>query len=624
MSQTLRKLLRMRSNERTEEPIFRTDSLLRSSYSAEHSIQGQNADPERLPRNSVEPHPHAKEPLATDQEYQKNKNAPSIWKLFCKVFIWEILAMILSTGLLLAIVVILNNYNHHPQPIWEYVSLNSIISWISTIAKACVLFSLSEGLGQLKWIWFTQKRRPMSDLRTFDSASRGIYGCAELIWNLRARHFAVPGSLAVILALAFDPFTQNLIHYYPKLVADSTQTAIVPTSSDYDAVGPVTGASNLIESGMKANVYNAIFNSDSSKPWSIPRYSCSSGNCTWDPIATLAMGSSCTNITEMLEYNCTVITDDSVSYLKGLTNCSSQLPDSSLAVYQIKSAGISTSGVLGASGPFFYKNSSITPIQIIAPDPDEDAKWQAFECALHPVVRSFRATVSEGVYQEKTLDVWQNGTYLKNGTLGSEYLLNPPWGSDMGMERNKTFMVSKLSMDTIGLFIAKIFAGRIEQNELGVVINPNTNSIYASGDMIQAVLSSSSNITGCTVESAAKLRCAVENMAAAMSKSFRDTALSTQENSNITGKAMTSKTYITIHWQWIALPAVVWLLGLFTLVGVIWKTRTTIAPTWKNDVIPLLSVYENGPNEKPGTDQQLADKQKLRLFESEGRLRLGN
>jgi Protein of unknown function (DUF3176). len=47
------------------------------------------------------------------------------------------------------------------------------------------------------------------------------------------RHFAALGSLAVILAIAFDPFIQNLIHYYPKLIADSSGTAIVSSNPQY-------------------------------------------------------------------------------------------------------------------------------------------------------------------------------------------------------------------------------------------------------------------------------------------------------------------------------------------------------------------------------------------------------
>ncbi|KAJ5355832.1 hypothetical protein N7517_010441 [Penicillium concentricum] len=606
----------MRSNERTERVgVLHTVSLLPFTSSQGHTDNKRVQTPlEHELENDTIAH------------RQKHQNV-SIWMLFSKVFIWEILAMILSTVLLLAIVMVLDNYNHRPQPTWKYVSLNSVISWLGTIAKACVLFSISEALGQLKWVWFTQKRRPMSDLRTFDSASRGIYGSAELIWNLRARHFAVLGCLAVILALGFDPFTQNLIEYYPKLVADSTQTAIVSISSTYDALGPPRDASNYIEPGMKANIYNAVFNSDSSKPWSIPRFSCTSGNCTWDPAATMAMGASCANITEKLDSRCSIITDDSTgSGYKGFNNCSSHLPGGdrsmggTLAVNYILNSSIGTLITIGSIGRFVYKDTIINPVQIIANDPDDRTKWQAFECALRPIVRSFRAKVIEGEYQEETLGIWQDAKFSSESMLRGHYRLQPPWGPDMGMEHNKTFIISQEAIDTIQGFFPPLFTGRMENNGFGQVIKPNTNTIHASGDVIQAISSQASNITGCTVQSAEKLRCAVENVAAAMSKSFRDTALSTQENSNITGKAMTSKTYVSIHWQWIALPILVWFLGLLTLVGVIWKTRKISAPTWKNDVMPLLSICENGHEngyENAKTEEKVSGAEKMNIGRDE-------
>ena len=83
--------------------------------------------------------------------------------------------------------VVLARYDHRPQPTWRYVSLNSMISWLSTISKGCVLFSISEGIGQLKWVWFARKSRPLIDLGTFDGASRGIWGCAGLVWRLKAK-----------------------------------------------------------------------------------------------------------------------------------------------------------------------------------------------------------------------------------------------------------------------------------------------------------------------------------------------------------------------------------------------------------------------------------------------------
>lgn len=128
-------------------------------------------------------------PSLDGEKSQRNLQKPrSIWLLVSNLFIWEVLAMLLSTVTLVAIIIILAHFNRQPQPLWDNVSLNSLISWLSTISKGCVLYATKEGLGQLKWAWFAQKTRPMTDLRTFDEASRGIYGSAELIWTLRAKY----------------------------------------------------------------------------------------------------------------------------------------------------------------------------------------------------------------------------------------------------------------------------------------------------------------------------------------------------------------------------------------------------------------------------------------------------
>lgn len=55
--------------------------------------------------------------------------------------------------------------------------------------------------------------------------------------NTTDRHFAVWSCLAVILALGYDPFVQNLVHYQQKMVVDSSKTAFVANSSIYNAYG---------------------------------------------------------------------------------------------------------------------------------------------------------------------------------------------------------------------------------------------------------------------------------------------------------------------------------------------------------------------------------------------------
>lgn len=168
-----------------------SEALVSPVHSHEESPRVDNRPSSPPAEPHLEP---ANEPLVADtadesqnQNQKPIKTKPSIWKLVSDLFIWEVLAMILSSGLLVAIVVLLSQYDDKPQPTWKYVSLNSVISWLSTISKGCVLFCLSEGIGQLKWVWFTRKTQPLVDLGTFDGASRGIWGCGALLWRLRAR-----------------------------------------------------------------------------------------------------------------------------------------------------------------------------------------------------------------------------------------------------------------------------------------------------------------------------------------------------------------------------------------------------------------------------------------------------
>lgn len=100
---------------------------------------------------------------------------------------WDILALSLGLAILIAIIAILRVYDGKQQPTWKLISLNTLLSWLSTVAKGCIAFSLSSGLSQLKWVWFAQRKRPLSDLSVFDNASRGLYGSAELLWALKMR-----------------------------------------------------------------------------------------------------------------------------------------------------------------------------------------------------------------------------------------------------------------------------------------------------------------------------------------------------------------------------------------------------------------------------------------------------
>lgn len=206
--------------------------------------------------------------LLTEQEESKLSSSPPTAN-FANVatspptrfttWMWEIGGIVLSALLMVALSVVLRCYEGQRQPTWNHMSLNTLIAWMSMASRALILYSASQGLGQLKWVWFATERRPMEDLANFDSASRGVLGSLALIYRVRARfvsmdsgqivstltesfrHFAGVGSLAIILAVGFDPFLQNLVHYVSRSVVDVSQPCLLGNVSMYNSVGPLMG-----------------------------------------------------------------------------------------------------------------------------------------------------------------------------------------------------------------------------------------------------------------------------------------------------------------------------------------------------------------------------------------------
>jgi hypothetical protein len=189
------------------------------------------------------------------------------------------------------------------------------------------------------------------------------------------------------------------------------------------------------------------------------------------------------------------------------------------------------------------------------------------------------------------------------------------------MEINKTFEISGGAAEANGLFLNMLFSGDVRMSvregtvftsEPSLSINPN----YASYDCIQAI--ASANISGCTTQSIAKFDCAMKNVADAMTKTFRDAVSQSPDPSygspKTTGIAKTKMTYISVHWQWIALPVLVWLLGLTTLAGAIWKSQRAGIPTWKNDPMPLLFLYKDSQANHIACNLEAENNLNVRLY----------
>lgn len=95
---------------------------------------------------------------------------------------WEILAILVNIASFIALVTTLIVYDGKAVSAWTFfLTLNTIVSILSTVSKTTLLFAVAEAIGQWKWILFAKGYRPLNDFERVDAASRGPWGSARLL-----------------------------------------------------------------------------------------------------------------------------------------------------------------------------------------------------------------------------------------------------------------------------------------------------------------------------------------------------------------------------------------------------------------------------------------------------------
>ena len=125
----------------------------------------------------------------------------------------EILGLTLSVVAIVAIIIVLKRFDGQPLPDWpEGITLNALISVLSTISKATMIAVIASCISQLKWLWF-QRPRSLKDFDCFDDASRGPWGAIHMLSSPMVLDLAGLGALITVVALLVDPLTQQILSF---------------------------------------------------------------------------------------------------------------------------------------------------------------------------------------------------------------------------------------------------------------------------------------------------------------------------------------------------------------------------------------------------------------------------
>ncbi|KAL1847413.1 hypothetical protein Daus18300_013945 [Diaporthe australafricana] len=365
----------------------------------------------------------------------QQRRPPGLWSQW-----WvEILNCILMIGCLCAIIGILYPNQTKILPDWPFdVSINTAVSILSTGLKTCAVLILTEGISHLKWKWFL-KTRPLHDLVVFDNATRGPWGCLRLLFLPRGTHLAASlGAGLILLTLAVDPFTQQLVRYYDCKQTSARARATLPRATMYSEAGahtsagmwpPATAVLGYIDQGL----YNPA---DIRTP-----FTCDSGNCTFDSLfSTLGFCATCEDMSSQLRF-------ENVSVPSRIFNGTSNknetvttpwvnttLPSGSYAAtgssttteswLSLNQTADGWTDIIQASQAFpgapedwywdHYYASVMRPVTDAANDTGcttayENATWAcggfggagAARCKLSPCVKTYRATVEQGQLRER-------------------------------------------------------------------------------------------------------------------------------------------------------------------------------------------------------------------------------
>ena len=527
---------------------------------------------------------------------------------------------------------------------FDRISLNSIIAIYAVLLKASIALVVAEGIGQLKWSWFG-KVRPLADLVNYDDASRGPSGALSLLWRLRGRHFlASLGAVITVLALATDPFAQQIVHYRDCSIPVPGMNSSLPrTNYYYEEGGLHTGALyQSIVPGVQSAINAGVFS-----PSGSPDAECQTGNCTWVlEYSSVGWCSACEDITHLLSItnHTSHVTEGNSNYTFTQWNLTTVLPDGGLGVWMVSETGTEEYAAMGATpvnsqdvpGEAFVTSIDFVLGQNLMgtmnpstgeswPDCNStaaNATWKcqgygASRCQLFSCVKTFNASVNTGRLTETLIGTSSN--WGGNGTddaltmldthcinsgerqslesLGYDIRDNERWLAynitfmlSTWPELNDTFPESMVIRDclyAVDMTFMNSLDGYLVSlfsgNVTGPVVAPEAPLGEFSGPQALQAFFNFGDVTLQRVDDT------FANITASLTNYIRQNSVANFSTPAL-GVASQDKTCIVVRWPWLLFPATLVLLTLIFFVLTLLETRPTGTrpDIWKSSPLALL------------------------------------
>ena len=486
-------------------------------------------------------------PLLQKTGQLKSDWSQRISQSFADWFAWEILSAAVAILSFVAIVIVLLKFDDSALPDWPSIfTINSIVSLFTSFSKICFMVIVGASVSQSKWLWYRKSPRPLTDLQSFDDASRGPWGAFSFVATFRSSSFASLGAVVVVLSLLYGPFTQQLVNYHDKLVPSGQGATIVRAQRYLAASYEGLPLPSVVDLSMKAAVYSGVFDARNSAN-SSTEFHCSTGDCSFDLFSSLAVCSSCANITRSIQTSGTKLVlpnGPSISGVGGQINVTT------------------TKDPLGLED---IEASVLRFSSIRTKDTNDSSTAEAWECVLYYCVNEYNATVQSGDLHQEIRRSWRNDSATLN--LEEDLTYRPPSSfANITYNASSTY-VGYGAAQALNKFMSSSMTGSggIRDNTTGSAFSSDiTHALYETDD----------------------LPTRINNMVTSMSNNMRQ-----QNNSGsspLEGTALQTTTYLQVRWIWVVYPATVLFLSLCCLITTIIETERGKISVWKTSQIALL------------------------------------
>ncbi|KAK3936861.1 hypothetical protein QBC46DRAFT_394072 [Diplogelasinospora grovesii] len=506
----------------------------------------------------------------------------------------EVAWLVGSCCCVVVLVVVLRMFDGQHPPRWlGGLSLNTLLALLTSLAQIAYLVPVTEGLGQLRWLWFLRQPRSLADFDAIGNASRGPYGSLKLAFAFKGGLLGMLGAGIMIAGLLTSPVTQQAIAYETRTGPGSGNATV----SRITAFSRNTGTSFAFDSTDIVNAKRAIMAGAYSQPNSAVTgdlggqgtVSCSTADCEWPVFQSLGICTKVTNVTGHLQVSKAPDSDwgavqaGFATYVATLPSAHVSLvaPDLHSFAVAIPSTGGSIS--FAASG---VMKAAIVDAYLVYGNPsfskDADPSFQAVEILYYWCARSYSVRADGGTIANAeqelpstitsdatSLAAQFNGKFMACQEAGSDCQPGKQWGQTTLKAQGSNdgaahsgLVVEELTGAYLSSLLGDSLGGGVDKSipRGGQFLQGLSKQIYQQeGDLAWPIgmnlFPDPSRPSDPTVQLQA-ISQVTSNIAASLTNWLRlSGATFIGSNGTVSGTVLTEQTFIRVDWKWLTFLA---------------------------------------------------------------------